>query len=483
MTLDRLGPLRRLDTVRRLNPARWTVRARSAVAAALVVAICLAAAGALLLVVLFRSLEHSAQNAAAARATQIAGQLRTETPAELDPSLLATDGQIGVVQVTDGGAAVLAASNGAPTDPLTTATLAPGQASGLGRVENSAEQFDYWISGLGATSNGGGAVTVLVGADREPVEDVVEKVALLLAAGSPLVIALVVSGTYRLVGAALRPVEDIRARVASISASDLADRVPVPASHDEVAQLASTMNAMLARLEAGQATQRRFVSDASHELRSPLSTISAALELAQGRPDLVDAQLIDESLLPETRRMHHLIEDLLLLARSDEDVLTLQRVDVDLDDLLFDEEMRLRGRPGLRTHSRISPCRVTGDRAALSRAVRNLVDNAVRHARTVVTLECHADSGTAVLTVADDGPGIAPADRARVFERFVRLDPTRTRASGGTGLGLAIVDQIVRAHHGTVTVGESMDGGALLTVTLPLAQQDSTDQSSASTSR
>lgn len=181
--------------------------------------------------------------------------------------------------------------------------------------------------------------------------------------------------------------------------------------------------------------------------------------------------------------MHHLIEDLLLLARSDEATLTLQQVDVDLDDLLFDEEVRLRGRPGLLTQSRISPCRVTGDRAALSRAVRNLVDNAARHARTVVTLECHADSGSAVLTVADDGPGIAPEDRARVFERFVRLDPTRSRTSGGTGLGLAIVDQIVRAHHGTVTVGESSDGGALLTVTLPLAQQDSLGQSSGSTSR
>lgn len=300
MTPDRLEPVRRLDTVRRLNPARWTVRARSAVAAALVVAVCLAAAGALLLVVLFRSLEHSAQNAAAARAAQIAGQLRSETPAELDPSLLSTDGQIGVVQVTDAGAAVLAASNGAPADPLTTATLDPGQSGELGRVENATEQFDYWVVGLGATANGGGPVTVLVGADREPVEGVVEKVALLLVAGSPLVIALVVVGTYRLVGAALRPVEDIRARVASISASDLADRVPVPASHDEVAQLASTMNAMLGRLEAGQATQRRFVSDASHELRSPLSTVSAALELAQGRPDLVDTQLIDESLLPET---------------------------------------------------------------------------------------------------------------------------------------------------------------------------------------
>ena len=185
-------------------------------------------------------------------------------------------------------------------------------------VEGPGRSFDYWVSAR-ATAVPGGSVTILVGADREPVESVVTKVAALLAVGSPVIIALVVVGTYRLVGAAFRPVEAIRARVASISSTDLAQRVPIPATGDEIAHLAATMNAMLARLERGRAAQHRLVSDASHELRSPLATITAALEMASGRPELMDNELIDESLLPEARRMHQLIEDLLLLARSDED--------------------------------------------------------------------------------------------------------------------------------------------------------------------
>ncbi|MFG1781495.1 ATP-binding protein [Rhodococcus oryzae] len=458
-------------TIGWLNPARWSVRTRSAVAAAFVVSICLAVAAGVLLLVLYRSLGHTAQDAAAARADQIGRQLQTEAPTELDESLLATDSQIGAVQVVDVDGRVLAASNGAPTTPLTRLSLGPGAIGNPGRAEDPAGEFDYWIAGQGASTRDGD-VTVLVGADREPVESVVDRVAALLAGAAPVIIALVVFGTYSLVGAALRPVEGIRARVASISNSALGERVPVPPSHDEISQLAATMNAMLARLEAGQDAQRRFVSDASHELRSPLATVAAALELAQGRPDLIDANLIDESLLPETRRMHHLIEDLLLLARSDENESNRPQVDVDIDDLLFAENLRLRGLGSPTVVTRITPCRVVGDRHALSRVVRNLVDNAAQHAESTVMLDCHPEPGWAVVTVSDDGPGIPEADRGRVFERFVRLDPTRTRSSGGSGLGLAIVDQIVRSHHGTVTVTDRPGGGAVVAVRLPRAQQD-----------
>jgi signal transduction histidine kinase len=298
-------------------------------------------------------------------------------------------------------------------------------------------------------------------------------VAALLAVGSPVIIALVVVGTYRLVGAALSPVEAIRARVASISSTDLAQRVPIPATRDEIAHLAATMNGMLARLERGRAAQHRLVSDASHELRSPLSTITAALEMASGRPELMDNELIDESLLPEARRMRQLIEDLLLLARSDEDAMELRRDDVDVDDLLLAEASRLRAIGSVHTVTHIQPCRTVGDRVALARVIRNLVDNAVRHAASTVTMDCRPAAGRAVITIADDGPGIPAQDRARVFERFVRLDPARTRSSGGSGLGLSIVEQIVRSHDGTVAVGDAAHGGAVFTLTLPLAQQDS----------
>jgi signal transduction histidine kinase len=275
------------------------------------------------------------------------------------------------------------------------------------------------------------------------------------------------------VGAALGPVEAIRARVASISSSDLAQRVPVPGTRDEIADLATTMNAMLARLESGRAAQHRLVSDASHELRSPLTTIPTALELASGRPELIDNDLIDESLLPEAHRMHQLIEDLLLLARSDEGAIELRRDDLDIDDLLLAEASRLRSNGSIRVVAHIEACRTVGDRAALARVVRNLVDNAVRHASSTVTMDCHPESGHAVISVADDGPGIPIQDRARVFERFVRLDPARARFSGGSGLGLSIVEEIVRSHQGAVAVGEATQGGAMFTLTLPLGQQDS----------
>jgi signal transduction histidine kinase len=171
--------------------------------------------------------------------------------------------------------------------------------------------------------------------------------------------------------------------------------------------------------------------------------------------------------------MHQLIEDLLLLARSDEDAMELRHDDVDIDDLLLAEAGRLRAIGSVHIVTRIEACRTVGDRAALARVVRNLVDNAVRHASSTVTMDCRPDAAHAVITIADDGPGIPAQDRERVFERFVRLDPTRTRSSGGSGLGLSIVEQIVRSHHGTVEVGDAANGGAVFTLTLPLAQQDS----------
>jgi len=465
-----LGAHREVLIVGRLNPMRASVRTRSALAAAVVMTLSLAIAGGVLLLVLYRSLESTAQGAAAARAEQISAQLRTDTPREVDPSLLVTDSQIGAVQIVDDTGTVLAASNGAPTSPLVTTSLSNGQARTLGRVEGPGRSFDYWVSAR-ATAVPGGSVTILVGADREPVESVVTKVAALLAVGSPVIIALVVVGTYRLVGAALGPVEAIRSRVASISSTDLAQRVPIPATQDEIAHLALTMNAMLARLERGRAAQHRLVSDASHELRSPLATITAALEMASGRPELMDNDLVDESLLPEARRMQQLIEDLLLLARSDEDAMELRRDDVDVDDLLLAEASRLRALGSVHTVTHIEACRTVGDRGALARVVRNLVDNAVRHAASAVTMDCRPVAGNAVITIADDGPGISVQDRARIFERFVRLDPTRTRSSGGSGLGLSIVEQIVRSHDGTVAVSDAAHGGAVFTLTLPLAQQ------------
>ena len=249
-----------------------------------------------------------------------------------------------------------------------------------------------------------------------------------------------------------------------MSEKDLAERVPVPAARDEVGRLAETMNGMIARLEQAQNVQRRFVADASHELRSPLATIGAGLELLQDSdPSTVGA------LRGETRRLGRLVDDLLLLARADERGLQPRHDEVDLDEIVEAE----RGRPyedGMCTEVRAEHVRVVGDRSQLVRVLRNLVDNAHRHARSRVLVTLGRDGDRAVLDVADDGPGVPAADRIRIFERFVRLDDARARADGGSGLGLAIVAEVVAAHDGQVWVEDAPSGGALFRVRLPAAE-------------
>ncbi|AEV74871.1 signal transduction histidine kinase [Mycolicibacterium rhodesiae NBB3] len=439
---------------------------RTTVAATLVVLMCLLLAGAALLMVLYHSLASSAQSTADARAAQVADQLQTEPPPDLDRAMLATDSQVGVVQVIDRQGDVVVASAASPETALSSTFLEPGARRFFGRVEIDPSN-DFWVTGVGAQTPTG-PVTVLVAADREPVESVVATVAGLLAVGVPIVICLVAYGTHRLVGAALQPVERIRAKVSLVTSGKLAERIPVPLAEDEVTRLAVTMNEMLDRLEAGQAAQQRFISDASHELRSPLATITTALELAHDQPEMLDDALIEESLLPEANRMQRLVADLLLLARTDEDSALRSYADVDVDDLLIIEAERVKTITGLSVATHISHVRVVGDPRALARLVRNLVDNATRHARSCIALQCRRVGDHAQIVIQDDGPGVPVAERARVFDRFVRLDSPRTRESGGAGLGLSIVAQIVETHRGRVTLDESPSGGARFVVELPL---------------
>jgi signal transduction histidine kinase len=275
---------------------------------------------------------------------------------------------------------------------------------------------------------------------------------------------------WLLVGQALGPVERIRKRVQGIGAGGLTERVPVPETRDEIARLAQTMNQMLDRLQAGQATQRRFVSDASHELRSPLATLTAALEVVEADTTGRAWQELNQVMVAETNRMRRLVEDLLLLAKADDTGLRMQRTDVDLDDLVEAEIHRLRSSaPGLTVTGEVHPVRISGDPARLSQLIRNLVDNAARAARTSVRLTATQHNGNAFVTVEDDGDGIPAADRLRVFERFVRLDTSRARASGGSGLGLSIVQEITRAHQGSITLAPGPAGGTTATVVLPVA--------------
>ncbi len=448
------------------TPTRWGVRTRSALAAALVVALAMLIAAAALLWLLKSSLESSSDRAASMRAEDISRQLVNDAPTELDSVLLATDGRSTLIQVVDAGGHIVAASPGAPPAPLTPVRPAAGKHRQLGRMDVVGEAGDYRVTARGVAGPGG-ELTVLVAEGQQTTETTLSILALLLVAGIPVLVVVVGVATYALVGRSLRSVERIRTRVAAISSADLSERVPVPAARDEISRLAQTMNAMLTRVEAGHEAQRRFVGDASHELRSPLATVTAALELARDRPEVLDHSLVAETLLPEAARMRYLVEDLLLLATADERGLALRMGDVDLDDIADAEYRRLRGDPALVVTASIHPVRVLGDAARLSRVVRNLVDNAARFAQHTVELRVTQQDGCGVLVVSDDGPGIPEVERTRVFERFVRLDTDRARSAGGSGLGLAIVAEIVTAHGGRVAVHTSSTGGAEFVLRLP----------------
>jgi signal transduction histidine kinase len=290
----------------------------------------------------------------------------------------------------------------------------------------------------------------------------------LLAVGLPLLLVVVAGTTWVVVGRALAPVEAIRAEVDAISATALHRRVPDPPANDEIGRLARTMNRMLERLEGAQTRQRRLVSDASHELRSPVAAIRQHAEVALAHPDRTTTTELAGTVLAEDLRLQRLAEDLLLLTRADEHTLGLRRHPVDLDDLVFDEAGRLRGVSGLRVDtSAVSAGRVDGDATGLRRVLRNLADNAARHAAAQVAFSVSERDGVVRLLVDDDGPGIPEVDRERVFERFVRLDDARARDDGGSGLGLAIVAELVAAHDGTVTITPSPAGGTRVEVTLP----------------
>ena len=449
------------------------VRARSTGAAVAVVAAALLLASVALVTVLQNSVQDNAVDTATTRAQDVAAELVQDRAVTTDLSLQPAPGETVVMQVLFAGRVVAASPRIEGVAPLT--TLAPHAGKALidhvNRLPAGVRTDDddvYTIVALGVDGVAG-ADTVVVAQSVELGESTVARVVALLAIACPLLVLLVGAVTYVLAGRALAPVEDIRRRTAGIGGADLSARVPVPATRDEVARLAETMNEMLARLDASQRAQRRFVSDASHELRSPLATLRAEVEVAARHPEAADWDRTAADIRAETIRMQHLVDDLLTLAKADERGVPVRTEEVDLDDLADAEVRRVRAQHGREVRAEITPVRVSGDRAQLARAVRNLADNAARHAESRIVVRVRRGAlGTAILEVADDGTGIPADQRDRVFDRFVRLDEGRDRSSGGSGLGLSIVREIVGAHGDTVTVHRDATlGGALFRITLP----------------
>ena len=459
--------------------ARRGVRVVTSLAAALSVAVVLLLAGAALVLLTDRILRDTVQETALQQATVVAQRVEANFEDDVEKNADDATAKRGdLVQVVrdydpDGPSDidVIGASNPLwSVGPMSSLMPSPGQVEvdrsewvtyRDGIEEDDPEVTEEVLVVAYGASVKGRDIVVYAAQPLEQVHDAVETVFRLAVVGIPLLVLITGTVTYLAAGRALRPVEAIRARVATTR--DPSVRVPVPAARDEVGRLAETMNEMLARLQAGQAVQRRFVADASHELRSPLATIATGLELLS-RGD-ADRDTIT-ALRGETERLGRLVDALLLLARADESGLRPRFEDVDLDEVAEAERLRPAGRIVPRIEA--AHVRVVGDRGQLGQVVRNLVDNACRHARSTVVVSVGHAGEYAALDVSDDGPGVPAEQRTRVFERFVRLDDARARADGGAGLGLAIVAEVVAAHGGTVDVVGSPLGGALFRVRLPI---------------
>jgi signal transduction histidine kinase len=453
-----------LDRIKR----RLGVRMRSALAAAVVVAVASVLAGCVLLVTARGILIDNVNTAANDRAGQVVEAIDGGGTDDLAALLRPSPRERTVVQVLDSSGQVIAASDAlAGQSPMSALRPHPGERAREERRLAFAHDEAFRIVAVGV-STPAGQRTVLVGESLDTVDDGTEAVIAALVIGLPVLAVVVGAATFLFVGRTLRPVEAMRRQAATITSHNLHARLPVPAADDEVAALAATMNTMLDRIESASAVQRQFVADASHELRSPLATIHANADLLEGAGLPAGPARSVARIQTESVRMARLVEDMLLLARVDDRRLAIRHGDVDLDDLVYAERERVAlEQPHLVVQGTIVPVRVEGDADALQRVVRNLVDNAVRHAAKTVTIDVRTAAGMGEIVVGNDGPPIARSDRDRIFDRFVRLDDSRSREGGGTGLGLPIARDIVTAHGGVITVDELADGAAMR-IRLPL---------------
>ena len=446
-----------------------TIRSRTTAAACLVVAVALVVTAFVFIIVMRRTLTENVQDTARARAEELAVLLRKTTL----PVVLPDSGEKGaVIQVIDADGRVVAGSaqitSGARLSEL---RPPPGETQSqtlkVLPIEGDQSGDQFRVFALGAQGRNG-ALTVYVGISLDPVDDNIMAVRRILFVVFP-VLLVIVSGTgWYFVGRALRPVDVIRQQVADIGGSDLSRRVPEPPLDDEIGRLARGMNLMLSRLQSSNERQRRFVADASHELQSPLASSLSDLEEALAHPDSTEWSEIAAGLIVDNQRMAKLVGDLLFLARHDDGALLASRGPVDLDDIAIAEVIRLRApSPVVVDTFGVTPVEVRANREQLERVVRNLLANAVCHAESRVDVRLTSNGTEAILVISDDGPGIPVDAHERIFERFTRLDDSRSRHTGGSGLGLSIAREIVESHNGTI-LAEPAAKGAQFVVRLPV---------------
>jgi len=432
--------------------AAWSIRVRLTVIVSAAILVVLVAGAVAFTALLERSLVDAEAFTAGQQARQIAGD--TENAGRL-PAFTADEV---VIQLQRQGAVVAVA------DPESVSPVPLPVREEPTVVTITGTRFV--VASADLQLGGDPRETVVVARTLAGAEDAVDSAAGLLAVAVPAVTLVVGAAVRFVVGRSLRPVERIRSDVEAIEAADLERRVQEPRGRDEIARLAHTMNGLLARLERSQAAQRAFVSNASHELRSPVAAIRQHAQVALRHPESMRLAELARVVDDEAERMQSLVSGLLLLARIDERApRTLD--DVDLDDVVLLEAQRLRALGTTVGSAGIGPAQVRGDEILLRSAVRNAADNARRHARSVVVFSVLHEGDEAVVLVDDDGPGVPEADRERVFRRFERRDDARARDTGGSGLGLAIIAEAARVSGGTARLLESPQGGARLEIRIP----------------
>jgi signal transduction histidine kinase len=461
--------------------SRLPIRARLTAAFALAMVLVLVGAGLFVYLRLKDDLDESVDARLEARAAAVAASGNVDAGASEEAEegfaqLLSAEGQVldseGGVRgpALDGASAVLAGAGGRFSFEAELPGI-EGTVRVLATPADPASTTPRGDVADGAGSNLAGAV-VAVGQSLDDRDETLSGLVASFAVGGPVGVLLASLLGYMLASAGLRPVEAMRRRAGEISLTGDDERLPLPAAQDEVRRLGETLNEMLDRLRRSFDRERRFVADASHELRTPVAVIRAELDAALragGHDEQVREGLV--AALEECDHLAQLAEDLLAVARAAEGELPVRREAIEVRPLL--EGVRARFADRAREHGREvtvddgDGLRVQADDLRLRQALGNLVDNALRHGAGDIVLRARRseEEGGVDLEVADHGPGFAPDLADRAFERFARGDAARTR--GGTGLGLAIVRAIAEAHGGRAEIVTESTRGATIRLWLP----------------
>ena len=446
-------------------PIRWRLTIVFVVAMAAVLSI----VGLVLYQRLERSITGQINDRLAARGAAVAALVETDAlvGAAADNGLRSEDSFVRVVG-PDGR--VVASTPGVGVPPMPAAPSGVPRYVELNVIERDGDSEPARLR-IAQVDRPAGTYVVTIGESTSDRRDALRGLLTQLWILGPIALVAASLLGYLVSRAALRPVEEMRHRADQIGADAAGTRLSVPAASDEVGRLATTLNAMLDRLDAGLRRERRFVADASHELRTPLALLQTELELAQRRsrtPQELQAAI--DSAKQEVDRLTRLAEDLLVLAAADEGVFPIRPTPLDADDLIQGVARRFAPRAaaaGRVVRAEASPGLVLlADRLRIEQALGNLVDNALRDGAGPVLIAAEAERDAVTLRVEDDGPGFATALLPTVFERFSRADGVRS--NGAAGLGLSIVQAIATAHGGVAVASNRAEGGAQVVIRLPV---------------